>query len=54
MGAPGKVKGAKYESLRLWRVNGFENYIIAYRSRGNTVAIERLIHAKQDYQHILR
>lgn len=54
MGAPGKVKGAKYESVRLWRVNDFENYIVAYRVRDNTVAIERLIHAKQDYQRILR
>jgi hypothetical protein len=37
----------------LWRVRGFREYLIAYRPHSEGVAIERLIHAKQDYHRVL-
>src|SRR5258708_2018311 len=50
MGSPGKVRD---RDVRLWRVRGFESYLVAYRPHREGVAIERLIHAKQDYTRIL-
>jgi toxin ParE1/3/4 len=53
MGTPGKVRQGKFAGVRLWRVRGFENYLICYRSLPDGVQIERVIHAAQDYQRIL-
>jgi plasmid stabilization system protein ParE len=53
MGSPGKVRQGKHAGVRLWRVRGFENYLIAYREHPRGVAIERLFHASQDYQRVL-
>ena len=53
MGVPGKVGEGKHSGVRLWRVRGFREYLIAYRPHSEGVAIERLIHAKQDYQRVL-
>jgi plasmid stabilization system protein ParE len=53
MGVPGKTGEGKYSGVRLWRVRRFKEYLIAYRPYGEGVAIERLIHAKQDYQRVL-
>jgi plasmid stabilization system protein ParE len=53
IGSPGKITAGKYTGVRLWRVSGFEEYLIAYRMRPGGVAIERLIHAKRDYQRML-
>jgi toxin ParE1/3/4 len=44
----------KFADIRLWRVNGFENYLILYRPRSDGVAVECVIHAKQDYQRFLK
>ena len=53
VGAPNKVRSGKYAGIRLWRVRGFDEYLIAYRLRPHGIAVERLIHAKQDYQRVL-
>lgn len=53
MGVPGKVRQGRYAGVRLWRVRGFENYLIFYRPLTDGVQIERVIHAAQDYQRIL-
>jgi plasmid stabilization system protein ParE len=53
MGSPGKVLQDKHKDIRIWPVRGFENYLIAYRRLAVGVAIERLIHAKQDYMRVL-
>ncbi len=53
MGAPGKVRAVKFAGVRLWRVKGFEKYLIVYRPIQNGVQIERVIHASQDYQRVL-
>ena len=54
MGAPHRSPNAKLIGLRMWHVRGFENYLIFYRTVGNGVAIERVIHAKQDHHRVLR
>jgi plasmid stabilization system protein ParE len=54
MGAPGKVRQGRHKGVRIWRVRGFEEYLIAYRARRDGIAIERLVHAKQDYQRVLK
>jgi toxin ParE1/3/4 len=52
MGAPAKLRQRKHAGVRIWGVRGFEDYLIAYKSRRGGVGIERLIHAKQDYQRV--
>ncbi len=54
MGAPGKVRQGKHAGVHIWRVRDFEHYLIAYRPHRDGVAIERLVHAKQDYQRVLK
>jgi plasmid stabilization system protein ParE len=54
MGAPGKVRHGKYADVRLWRVGGFERYLIAYRPLKDGVVIERVFHAAQDYGRVLK
>jgi toxin ParE1/3/4 len=53
MGTPGKVRQGRHAGVRIWPVPGFMTYLIAYRPQNVGVAIERLIHAKQDYQRVL-
>jgi len=47
------VRQGRFADVRLWRVRGFENYLIFYRPLADGVQIERVIHAAQDYQQIL-
>ena len=54
MGTPGKVHHGRYADVRLWRVGGFERYLIAYRPLKDGVVIERVFHAAQDYGRVLR
>jgi toxin ParE1/3/4 len=54
MGSPAKVTQGTHAGVRLWPIRGFGNYLVAYRSHGGDVAIERLLHAKQDYQRVLK
>jgi plasmid stabilization system protein ParE len=53
MGVPGKIGEGEHAVTRLWRVRRFKEYLIAYRPHREGVAIERLIHAKQDYHRVL-
>jgi toxin ParE1/3/4 len=53
LGSPGKVRQGRHKGVRLWRVRSFDAYLIAYRTSSEGVAIERLIHAKQDYRRVL-
>jgi plasmid stabilization system protein ParE len=54
MGSPGKVAQGKFAGVRLWPVRDFPKYLIAYRPLKDGVQIERVIHAAQDYQRVLR
>ena len=54
IGTPGKVRHGRYADVRLWRVAGFERYLIAYRPLKDGVLIERVVHAAQDYRRVLK
>jgi len=54
LGAPAKLRRKKHSGIRIWRIREFEQYLIAYKPRRGGVGIERLIHAKQDYQRVLK
>jgi toxin ParE1/3/4 len=54
IGASREALPSKFADIRLWRVTGFENYLILYRPRTDGIAVERVIHAKQDYQRFLK
>jgi toxin ParE1/3/4 len=47
IGAPRNTK--RFPGLRMWRVRGFEKYLIFYQASETNVLIERVIHAAQDY-----
>jgi toxin ParE1/3/4 len=49
-----KVRGPRYSGVRMTLVKGFPNYLVFYFPRQNGIAIERVIHAKQDYPRFLR
>ena len=53
-GTPGKVRHGKHGGVRIWPVRGFDNYLIAYRPHREGIAVERLVHAKQDYRRVLK
>ena len=53
LGTPDKVRQGRFAGVRLWRVRGFESYLIFYRPLPDGVQIERVIHASQDYQRIV-
>ena len=50
----GWARQERFAGVRLWRVGGFERYLIAYRPLKEGVVIERVFHAAQDYQRILK
>jgi toxin ParE1/3/4 len=54
IGSPGKVSGHRFSGIRMWRVRGFERYLIFYLPLSGGVAIHRVIHAAQDYTQILK
>ena len=47
------MRQGRFAGVRLWRVRGFESYLIFYRPLPDGVQIERVIHASQDYQRIV-
>jgi len=51
---PVKIQEGKFAGLRMWRISGFENFLIFYRPLKDSVAVERIVHAKRDYQRILK
>ena len=54
LGLPAACSVANNAGVRIWPVNGFENYLIAYKLRGpETVVVLRVVHAKQDYIRVL-
>lgn len=54
IGTPKKVRSPKYSGVRMALVVGFPNYLVFYFPRRNDIAIERVIHGKQDYTRLLR
>jgi plasmid stabilization system protein ParE len=54
IGVARKIRKPEFQGVRMWRVHGFENYLIFYRPRSGGITVERLIHASQDFQRMLR
>jgi len=50
---PVKIYEGKFAGIRMWPITGFEEFLIFYRAAANDVQIERVIHAKRDYQRVL-
>ena len=53
IGSPGKFSGPRLSGMRMWRVRGFEHYLIFYVPLSSGMTICRIIHAAQDYTQIL-
>ncbi len=43
----------RLQDIRLWRVRGFENYLIFYRAEEQTVFIERVLYGGRDIERLL-
>ncbi len=41
------------QNIRLWRVDGFSNYLVFYRVEGSTLKILRVLHGSRDYRNIM-
>lgn len=48
IGSSRHFQNTKLNNLRLWRVKGYEDYLIIYAVEETTIKIMRLINAKQD------
>jgi toxin ParE1/3/4 len=53
MGAPLSLSRAELAGMRKWRIDGFDNFLIFYLPRPDGVAIVRVLHAAQDWWHLL-
>ena len=52
IGSVRQFQNAKLRNLRMWRVKGFENYLIFYIVEENTIKIVRFLNAKLDFNLI--
>jgi len=52
-GVRGKVRRPEFRDVRMWRVRGFEMYLVFYFPRQDGIAVERIIHAARDYRRVL-
>ncbi len=43
----------RLQGIRIWRVRGFENYLIFYRAEEQTVFIERVLYGGRDIARLL-
>lgn len=53
MGVPIKVRVPELADLRKWRVREFESVLIFYAPRRSGISILRVLHAAQDWWHLL-
>ena len=49
----GRRRHFRTPGLRSWRISGFENYLIFYRSTDLSLEVVRVLHGAQDLQRIL-
>lgn len=54
IGTPRKVRKPEFKNVRMWRIEGFEDYLIFYFPRPDGIAVERVVHASRDYRRVLR
>jgi toxin ParE1/3/4 len=48
MGAATEYRHPSLEGVRMWRIAGFDNYLVFYRVAEGVVEIIRVLHAKRD------
>lgn len=53
IGAPRQTSNLPQADLRIFPVQGFANYLIAYAPTPAGITIYRLFHARQDFQRVL-
>ncbi|PTB17778.1 type II toxin-antitoxin system RelE/ParE family toxin [Trinickia symbiotica] len=53
IGAPLKLRNPALSGTRKWAVKGFHRFLIFYMPSGDGVTIMRVLHAAQDWWHIL-
>ena len=49
-----RVQSPAAQSMRVWRVEGFERYLILYRSVENRIDIVRVLHTARDFPTIFQ
>ena len=49
-----KFRGRDLKSIRSWRVDDFENYLIFYRFAGTRLEILRIKHGAMDFPQVLQ
>ena len=50
VGAPRMVEFDPMRDFRMWRIRGFEEYLVFYSVETGLVNIDRVIHAKRDFK----
>lgn len=53
MGVQLALHRAEMAGMRKWQVKGFERFLIFYLSRRDGISIVRVLHAAQDWWHLL-
>jgi toxin ParE1/3/4 len=48
VGALCRFRNPRFAGVRVWRVRGFENYLIFYRPRQDGIEVLRVIHGARD------
>ena len=54
MGVAREYQRQALEGVRMWRISGFENYLIFYRPIESGVEVIRVLHAKRDIRAHLK
>jgi toxin ParE1/3/4 len=54
LGAPRELRNAALKGLRIWPVQGFDDFLICYVTQSDTVRVIRVLHGKRDIDRILR
>jgi len=52
LGSRGEFRSAHLAEMRRWRVQGFENYLIFYRSVAGGIQVIRILHGARDIEAI--
>jgi plasmid stabilization system protein ParE len=47
-----RFRNPKTKGMRVWQVDGFSNYLIFYRPKGEMLQVLRVIHGARDYMTI--
>ncbi|TRZ67284.1 MAG: type II toxin-antitoxin system RelE/ParE family toxin [Rhodocyclaceae bacterium] len=53
IGSPMTLRNPELAGMRKWRINDFDNYLIFYLPRSDSVSIVRVLHAARDWWHLL-